>query len=210
MKRFVLVFWIIFLLASCISSCTAPTPEATIVLSPVPTKQATPPDVDEARIEIIVRAIQKNFGIQPVYPIDSAAITSSFVDFVDLKAESFPELQSSTLENFIDNRKPGIVVEPFPVPYKNTFPLVNRDDYLQPLYCVERPCIDLEQLNEDYPGAKGVFQISPVAFNDDATQALFYFEIDRGVSDYEGYFVLLEYEDGEWKVIRNRKVQWVS
>ncbi len=210
MKKFILVLCIIFILAGCTSPRTTPTLDATITLVPDPTKQATPPNLDEARIEIIVRSLQKNFGTQPVYPIDTAATSSSFVDFIDLKAESFPELQSSTLENFINNRKPGILIEPFPEPYKNTFILVKREDYLQPIYCVERSCIDLKKLNEDHPGAVGVFQISPVAFNNDATQALFYFEIDRGVSDYEGYFVLLEYQDGEWKVIRNRKIEWVS
>jgi hypothetical protein len=78
------------------------------------------------------------------------------------------------------------------------------------MMCVETPCVDLGKLQQKYPLAKGVIMLSKVGFNNKATQALVFAEIDDG--DYKGeyFLVLLKRQNQQWIVEDTIRGEWVS
>jgi hypothetical protein len=66
-----------------------------------------------------------------------------------------------------------------------------------------------ERFYYKYTGARGIINVSPIAFNADKTKAFFAYSLTSGHLDACGYHILMEKKCDKW-VIQNQILYWVS
>jgi hypothetical protein len=65
-----------------------------------------------------------------------------------------------------------------------------------------------ERFYSNYSGAKGIIEVSRIAFNTEKTKALLYYGSNSGGKAGIGYYVLLKKQDDDW-VIQNKAMRWI-
>jgi hypothetical protein len=72
----------------------------------------------------------------------------------------------------------------------------------------ERMRVDWDEFHKNYPGS-AIVQLSQVAFNRDASQALVYLSSDVGSRSGWAYYIFLTKSGQEWQ-IKSKQLAWVS
>jgi hypothetical protein len=165
-----------------------------------------------AEYMVFATVIPELYGSESIYVIEQNSrlnFAEYYIDHSEQLVKELPTIKSDTMKDFADINIESYSLENI-FSRDTTFILVNREDYLRPMMCVETPCVDVEKLQQQYPNAKGVIMLSKVGFNAKTTQALVFAEIDDGDHQGEYYLVLLKWQNEQWIIEDTIKGEWVS
>lgn len=122
--------------------------------------------------------------------------------------EALRELSDETYEDFkVKTEKQASLEKKFPT--RNNYTLISLEELKKSFAYVFDDDINWDKFYQTHPKSRGIYTFSRVGFNRNGSQALVFVTNWCRSLCGEGIFYLLEKENGEWKVVKNRMI-WIS
>jgi hypothetical protein len=162
------------------------------------------------------------FGNKPFSLIVISAKTSGFIhpfSYEDVIAKLSPKPDKATIKNFLAKNEgyyPESQLTEKTLRVVGRYPINPNINFRLPHTLITDAETDQifsnggwKEFYRRYPTSRGIVFLSRVGFNNDTTQALLYFADEYTQDGGEGFLILLEKRDGEWKQISRADV-WIS
>lgn len=120
--------------------------------------------------------------------------------------DKLPDLQKSTLADYINSNKKSINISSMPCQAIAKPAIYVSEKKLNPIF-VKGGWWD--EFYERYPGSSGITELSRPGYSADKRQALIYVSRTSGGLSGSGYLVLFEFQDGKWVIVEEFQ-QWIS
>lgn len=150
-------------------------------------------DYPESATQLTIKEFtSKNFGVLNSNDNSSVSIFRYFENMTQV------ELNAAMVNDFKNKNS-------------KTYKLDNKFSFHQNVVFIPWPdiCCPDEAFYKEYPGSKGLVEISRAGFNNNRTQAILYYGKMSGKLAGGGNLYSLAKEEGKWKVIHVVKI-WVS
>jgi len=157
-----------------------------------------PDDLGEEVYGVYSRVIDHQFSNQKYLVLQQQTDTTVHEDDCqDLYARNTSDLDSQTIDNYIENNKHSY----------NLDTDFDTDTQVKLITLEELNSYEgWESFHENYPETHGLLCVTRPGFNKDSTQSLFEYTWETGEDPSEHYMVYLEKREGKWDVMAHETI----